>query len=293
MSGGGGGYNTGQALPNQVQKSYTDALNTSTGATGFGADALGQAGGIFSQMGGYTPSDVQAGQLADTNLDPYMNPYTRSVTDQVVGDINEQEAMQQQALRDTAENQGSFGGSRMDMRSMKLNNTFDKTRADAINRMYSENFQNAQRAAQQDIAGRFGADSANQDMRQRMFGGAGTGFSNLGQAAGGLGDSSARTLGNLSQQGWGMAKDVMQNQSALGGQMQDLQQQIINAAKGQYGGYTNSPTSGLEFLMRGIGALPSGVGTQTTKTPSGKSPLGTAGQLLTLAPSKGTSAVLY
>jgi hypothetical protein len=246
-------------------------------------------------MGQYSPSDIQAGQLADTNLDPYMNPYNKAVTDQVVGDINEQEAMQQQALRDQAEGQqgyaDSFGGSRMDMRSMKLNNTFDKTRADAINRMYSENFQNAQKAAQNDISGRFGADRANQDMRQSMFGGAGTGFSNLGQTAGGLGDASARTLGGLSKQGWDMSKDVMQNQSALGGQMQDLQQQIMNAAKGQYGGYTNSPTSGLEFLMRGIGALPSGVGTQTTKTPSGKSPLGTAGQLLTLAPSKGTSAL--
>jgi hypothetical protein len=237
-------------------------------------------------MGGYAPYDVQAGQLASTNLDPYMNPYTRSVTDQVVGDINEQEAMQQQALRDTAEDQNSFGGSRMDMRSMRLNNTFDKTRADAINRMYSENFQNAQRAAQQDITGKLGADQGNQRMGGEMLSQAGSGFTNLGQTAGGLGQAGARTMGDLSKQGWDMAKDVMQNQSALGGQMQDLQQRIMDAAKGQYGGYTNAPTSGLEFMMRGIGALPSGIGTQTTKSPSGKSPLGTAGQLLTLAPGK-------
>jgi hypothetical protein len=284
----GGSYNTNQTLPKQVQQSYVDALNAAGSGAGAGAGALGQAGGIFEQMSGYSPNDVQAGQLSTTNLDPYMNPYTKNVIDQTVAGIDRNEMMDQRANIDKATASGGAFGSRMDLRSNAINNDFDKTRADAIARMYSDNFKNAQGAAQTDIAGRLNADQGNQRMGMDMLSGAGSGFSNLGQTSGALGEMGARTLGGLSKQGWDMSKDIMGNQSALGGQMQNLQQQIIDAGKGQYGGYTNAPTSGLEFLMRGIGALPSGIGTQTSKTPSGKSPLGTAGQLLTLAPSKGT-----
>ena len=70
-------------------------------------------------------------------------------------------------------------------------------------------------------------------------------------------------LGNLSNLGFGMGQTIQGRMDQQGAQQQALQQQLINAAKQQYAGYTGSPADSLQYLLQAVGAAPA-VGSQTS-----------------------------
>ena len=70
-------------------------------------------------------------------------------------------------------------------------------------------------------------------------------------------------LGNLSNLGFGMGQQIQGRMDQQGAQQQALQQQLINAAKQQYAGYTGSPADSLQYLLQAVGAAPA-VGSQTS-----------------------------
>lgn len=70
-------------------------------------------------------------------------------------------------------------------------------------------------------------------------------------------------LGNLSNLGFGMGQTIQNRMDQQGSQQQALQQQLINAARQQYAGYTGAPADSLQYLLQAVGQAPA-VGSQTS-----------------------------
>ena len=76
---------------------------------------LGQAQtmqGVGAVQSAQAPSQINVNQLASTNLDPYMSPYTQNVIDQGQADIERQRQLASNQLGAQAQAAGAFGGSR-------------------------------------------------------------------------------------------------------------------------------------------------------------------------------------
>jgi len=76
-------------------------------ATGYGATGYGYAGDVQDMQ---RARDIQARMFRDTNIDPYMNPYTDEVINRVQSDAERARLMQQNAANDAAQAAGAFGG---------------------------------------------------------------------------------------------------------------------------------------------------------------------------------------
>lgn len=153
---------------------------TATGydATGYdaftGMDASGNYLPGFAPVqaagSGYTAAqmdavrDVAARQLADTDLTPYMNPYTDAVIDQTAQDMERARLIQQNAANDAMMRAGAFGGSRHGVANAETNRAFYDRLGATTGSLRNLGFQNAQGAALQDIANTMRADLANQGM---------------------------------------------------------------------------------------------------------------------------------
>jgi hypothetical protein len=157
-------------------------------------------------------------------------------------------------------------------------------------------FQNAQQMALSDIgnrfgasqanmaamnqAGQFGAGAANQAMLQNQaamnqagqFGAQNAMTAQqLNQAAGLQGAQqrlgAASQMGNLAGQAFDMGQQATANLQNVGLQQQAIQQALIDAAKGQYAGYTGASSNALGLLAQALGASPQPSTTTETKQP--------------------------
>ena len=79
----------------------------------------------------------------------------------------------------------------------------------------------------------------------------------------------AGQLGNLSNLGFGYGTQLAGAQNTMGGQQQQMMQALIDAAKGQYGGFTGAPNAGLSSVLAALGAMPGGQGTTNTTEKKG------------------------
>jgi hypothetical protein len=165
---------------------------------------------------------------AGPNIGQFMNPYTSMVTGNALQDLERQRQM---AVNDTgaaATRAGAFGGSRHGVAEALTNQGFAQQGANMFGNLQQQGFNTALNAAQ------------NQQGIQSGLAGQGFGF---GQA--------------ISNQQW------QQGEAARA-----LNQQLIDAAKGQYGGFTGAPANSLAALMSGITGANMGQNTTTqTKKP--------------------------
>lgn len=225
---------TGMPLPNQSQGAYTQALG----------------GASMAQNAAMDPA---TNQLATANLQPYMNPYTQSVTNATIADLDRQEALQGNALAAQDQAQGAFGGDRFAITQAANNRDYDVTRAQTMAGLNSANYTQAQQGAQYDITNRLNAGQ-------------------IGNAQ----------LGTLSNQGFNYGQQLQQNQMNAGYLMQQQQQQLIDAANAQYRGYTSQPQTGLGILNSSLQAgYNPAVSTGSSQTDPGIAPiLGATGSML-------------
>lgn len=151
----------GQLPTSSLQTQAVDsARNLGSGMSGYG-DAMN---GTRSLMN-YTPDDVTAGQLSETNLDPYMNPWTSSVIDASLADI---ERARQGAIsqgQGSATMAGAYGGSRHGVADSLTNESALRTAASTAANLRSQGFTNAQGAALTDIGNRLNAQQFNVNSR--------------------------------------------------------------------------------------------------------------------------------
>lgn len=180
-------------------------------------------------------------QLANTNMQPYQNPYQQNVIDNSIRDIGTAQQIAMNNLGAQATRAGAFGGSRHGVAEAQTNAGFIKQIADTTADLNMRGFDNAQNAARFDI---------NNQMQGANM--------NLG---------AANQLGQLSNLGFGMGQTINNNMLRQGTMQQALQQQLLDAARGQYAGFTGSPTQSLQAPLAALGAIPSQSTTTQTQKP--------------------------
>jgi hypothetical protein len=223
------------------QQTATPNINTAS------AQALYGAGRGTGQAMGYTPQQVQAGQLATTNLAQYQNPYTQQVIDASAQDVLRNAQLGLNQLSGQAQRAGAFGGSRHGVAMGEIGRGVAQQLGQQSAQLRQAGFNQAQQMAQQDIANRMQSDLANQQagLQGAQF--------RLGAAS---------QLGNLGNLGFGIGQQINQNLQQQGAMQRALQQQLIDQAQNRFAQYTQYPQSTIGYLSQALGAAPN-VGTTT------------------------------
>ena len=224
------------------------AGNVNTAASqGMQASGLGTANSM-----GYQPQQVQAGQLANTSMTPYMNAYENDVVKANEADILRGANMGMDMLGAQAQAGQAFGGSRHGVAMGELGRDAVNQLAQSSANLRQQGYQNAQTAAQTDIAGRMQASLANQNAGLQ-------GNQQLMNASGQMAD--------ISNLGFGMGQTLTGNLATQGAQQQAMQQALIDAGKQNFQGYTNQPGQSIGYVTQALGATPVPQTQTTSKQP--------------------------
>ena len=292
----------------QTQQSWNVAANSGNvgadqynGATAGYLGALGQtpsqvsAGGPTMQVtnpGNATP--ITAGQLSNTDLSPYMNPYTQSVINATLPGMQQANALSQNQQANAANSANAFGGSRQGIQQgvaqaqgaqniglmlANLNNqNFTQAQAAAtgdINRNLTAATTN-QGAQETDLARQYSAQTANQAANAADLNRSLTAQTTNQTAAQNKINSDIQASQGLTNTGDSMSKNNVANfnmlQSAGAGQSMQAQNQI-NSQIAKFNDAFNYPQKQLGTLEASLGMTPhdtstSGQTTQQTTTPT-------------------------
>jgi hypothetical protein len=222
---------------NPTQNSYfSNALNTAN--QGVGSGAINSATQGTQGLTGYNPSQISAQMLSQTNLQPYMNPYIQNVVDTTNQNLDYQNAIANQQANSNATQQNAFGGDRVAVANNLNNYTNQMAKAQADAGLFSQGYQNAQGAAQNDISNNLQGQLANQNAGLQ-----GANFqlganNQLGALGGQQQQNAFNSLGlqgsvgnqQQAQQQLGLTNQANQYQQNIGNQLS--LQQIINQALG-------------------------------------------------------------
>ena len=151
----------------QGQAGLLAAANDPTG-TGTLNRAVDSIGGLLSyrpQTTDVSPVGVNAGQLSNTDLAPYMNPFTKNVIDQTISQQQHSRDMQGVTDNASATAANAFGGTRQAVQRALTTEGYDRNTGSLIAGLNSDNFNQARGAASTDIANRLGADQFNSTAR--------------------------------------------------------------------------------------------------------------------------------
>ena len=166
---------------------------------------------------------------AGPDIGQFMNPYTGMVTGQALQDLERQRQMATNDIGAAASRAGAFGGSRHGVSEALTNQGFAQTGANMFANLQQQGFNTALNAAQ------------NQQGIQS----------------------------NLAGQGFGFGEKIADRQMSEGEMMRGINQALIDAAKGQYGGFTGAPSAALSPLFAATGAANMGQNTTTTTEKKG------------------------
>jgi hypothetical protein len=206
--------------------------------------------GYLGVMGQGAPQ-VTAGALANTNLSPYMNPYTQSVINTTLP------IMQQNLQQSEAQNQSNataanaFGGSRLGVQQGVTQAQGALNMANMAAGLNQSNFAQAQAGATGDLQRQLAAGQGNQ---QAVLGAQ----QNQNVAAGGLANMANMQNTNAFQQYLGL-------QSAGQGEQAQAQNEI-GANMGQFNQAWNYPTTQMNTLLASLGMTPYGQSQTTSGT---------------------------
>jgi hypothetical protein len=196
--------------------------------------------------------------LASTNLDPYMNPYTKSVIDTTMPIYQQQLGLNQNAQQNAANSANAFGGSRQGVQQGVTQAQGAQGMAQMAAGLNQANFTQAQAGAMGDIGNRLKADQGNQTAAQAKINSdilASQGLTNTGDSM------NKANVANFNMQ-----------QSAGAGQSMEAQNQI-NSQISKFNDAFNYPQKQLGTLLSALGMTPhdtstSGQTTQQTTTPT-------------------------
>jgi hypothetical protein len=198
---------------------------------------------VPQQQGGFNVNQASAGALQGAlgatqqamqgplNIGAYANPYTSAVIDRTQQDIERQRQMATNTLGAQATAARAFGGSRQGVAEGVMAGEYGRMAGDIAAQQRQANYSQALQAAMADRQARLGA---------------------------------ASQLGGLGQQAFQTGQTIQQQQAQQGLLQQGIQQALIDAAKGQYAGYTGAPTQALQAPLAALGVTPS----QSTTTSS-------------------------
>ena len=206
----------------------TGGFNVNTAAAG----GIQQAGiGTQGELG-YRPMAI--GAPSQANLQQYTNPYETQVVNQSLADLERSRLMAQNVGGAQASAANAYGGSRQGIAEAETNRAFADQAARTASGLRQTGYQNAQSMARQ-------ASIANQ---------------NAGLAGSQQRLNASNQLGSLSNLGFGMGQTIQNRMDQQGAMQQALQQQLINAGRQQYAGYTGAPAQSLQYLLSAVGGAP-------------------------------------
>lgn len=187
----------------------------------------------------YAPGSVSAGQLSDTDLSAYMNPYTQNVIDTSMNDLNTARQRAISGGQGQATAAGAYGGSRHGVADALTNESFLSQAASLSANLRNTGYNNAQNAALTDIGNRMNADQFNVNSGLSGAGlrlGAANQLYNQGVGA----DANSRAnLGTQAALGT-MERDIQRENDPQNAQMQYLSQiyQLLGIDPSQFIGQT-------------------------------------------------------
>lgn len=233
---------------------------------------------MAAQAGGYQPAEVQAGQIASTDLSPYMNPYTQNVLQTSLDTLNQQRMTGLNQASDAAIRARAFGGSRQAIQEAVVNAAAQQQAGQLAANLMSQNYAQAQAAAQGDIQRRMAAQQLNQA---------------AGLQGAQLGLSGAQTLGGLAGAGQQAFLTGAAGSLAAQSAIQQQQQAELDAARQAYQEQQQFPLQQLQIPLQALGITPYGqTNTQTGPGPSGSGLLTGLGAVSSAASILGTLASL-
>jgi hypothetical protein len=197
-----------------------------------------QQGALLGTAAG---ASFDPGTLSATDLSTYQNPYTQQVIDANTADIMRGATMGMNQLDYQAGRAGAFGGSRHGVAMSELGRGVAEQLGQQSAQLRQQGFATAQQMAQQDIANRAAAQAAR--------------------------TGAAGQLGALGQTSFQTGRTIQQDLAQQGAMQQAMNQALIDAAKGQYAGYTGAPAAGLGYTVQALGAAPTPVTTTQSRQP--------------------------
>ena len=219
----------GGANPQATQQAQQPNMQQPFAQPQQGSSVYNQSAGAYNAALGGT-----ANAMAGPNIGQFMNPYTNMVTGQAMGDLERQRQMATNTMDAQATQAGAFGGSRHGIANAATNEGFARQGANMFGNLQSQGFNTALGAAQ------------NQQ--------------NIGlQGAG--------QMGNLANMGFGFGQQITGQQAQQGGLQQGMQQMLIDASKGQFQGYANSPMQSLAPGQSALGSAQFGQSTTDKRNP--------------------------
>ncbi len=234
----------------QTQQAWNLAASSgNTGADQYNGATAGYLGAL-----GQTPASVTAGQLSNTNLAPYMNPYTSQVIDTTMPIMQQANALAQNQQANAASGANAFGGSRQGVQQGVAQAQGAQNIGQMVAQLQQANFNQAQGAATNDINRRLTADQGNQTAQQAKINSdilASQGLTNTGDS---MNKANAQNFNNLMTAG---ASQSMQAQSE------------INANMAKFNEARAYPQQQLATLLSALGMTPhdtSTTGSETTQT---------------------------
>ena len=235
-------FNRARGLSQQPFVPYTGPM-----VAGFNPDQLQQfdaTRGLFESSMAYDPTKAlqglaqkrtprrgEVGTLLDAPIEQYQSPFQQQVIDQALGDIQRQADIARGGAQDRAIRAGAFGGSRSALLESESQRPFIEAQARTAANLRQAGFEQAQRAAESDIARQqqlaMFAPELELRARQQQAG-----------LLGGLQGSQLQNLGLL---------------SGIGRQQQLLQQAGIDAARGEFQRALGYGPQQLSLLQGGMG----------------------------------------
>jgi hypothetical protein len=216
----------------QAGTAYQQAGGLYAGLPEYGRMAIGAVGGAadvgtaagFAGAQGYNPNAAY----------DYMNPYQQAATQATLGEIARQGRIAQTGLAAQAVRSGAFGGSREGIQRSELQRNVLEQQARTAAQDYSTNYQQAQQAAMN----AFQNQQARLQQAGNMALGAGQQLGQAAVAAGQLQQAGAggiagigQQTANLGQMTSGLGQGDVSFMYNLGGQLQNYQQKVLDAAR--------------------------------------------------------------
>ena len=261
------GESVADFTPTQLQ---AQDLLKQLGTGNIGDAAMNSAIGAASSAAGYSPTNISATNitaptLANTDLSPYMNPYQQDVIDATMKQLGQARDAGIMSDNQRATAAGAFGGTRQAVLNSLTNKDYLDTAGSTLAGLNSQNFTNAQNAAQSDLTRELAAAQANQGANLT----AAQSNQNAAQGAAGINLNAAGLLGDLSGQQQSSALTKAGLVSAVGDAQQQLQQQKDNAAYDEFMRQIGYPAQTQQIMNQALGLFPNVINTTSDKTESG------------------------
>lgn len=230
--------------PTQVagQQGLLAAANDPTSANNMNR-ATGAVGGLLD----YRPQNIQAGQLSNTDLAPYMNSFQSQVIDASIGQNEHARNIAQVHDNQAATAGNAFGGSRQGVADSLTNEAYDRNNQQNLADLNTANFAQARQGAQFDIGNRLtaGTQNASNDI-----------------TGAGLRLNAGNSFANMSNDQLRQALMKAGVISTVGDQQQSQQQNVDEADYEEFMRQIAYPLQQQNIRNTAIGLLPSD-GTQT------------------------------